>query len=115
MTNKIEFLANLDDEFLECRDLRHAWVGALWFQEPDGTVIRVTKCARCETRREEVIDMSAQSGVASRTYLYPKGYQWHRTKDSDDARLSSHDVRMEVLERGPKMKRVKDRSEIHHA
>ena len=67
MTDKIEFLANLDDEYLECRDLRHAWIGALWFQEPDGTVIRVTKCARCETRREEVIDLSAQSGVASRT------------------------------------------------
>lgn len=111
---KYEFLNELPDEFLECRDLRHAWIGALWFQEPDGTVIRVTKCARCETRREEVIDLSAQSGVASRTYLYPKGYQWHRSQ-ADEPRLSAHDVRMEVLERGPKIKKVKDRSEIHHA
>jgi hypothetical protein len=84
----------LKDEYLECRDLRHAWKRLGIFRETDefGTYLRkVLQCSRCRTRG---IDTLTLSGVRlrPRRYEHPDGY-------SIEGGLMSLEVRVEQLRR----------------
>lgn len=64
-------LADYDGTFLECRDLRHAWVVQGYFSHR-GQVARQLVCTRCETVRR---DIWRPSGVRKgANYDYPEGY-----------------------------------------
>lgn len=107
---KTEFLEDLEDEFLACRDLRHAWDPPDWYMEPDGQVLRVTQCLRCKTQRIDVMNYAEQSGVETRQYLYPQGYRYHR--DKEERPLTGREIRDEAQSRA-KLVRIKSREDIH--
>jgi hypothetical protein len=68
----------LADQFVLCRTLGHAWdelpnaefSAALWRTSAGALALR---CARCYTERFDYI--GKDMAVASRRYVYPKGYQ----------------------------------------
>lgn len=57
-------------EYVECRDLRHAWTVQGWFMGNDGAMRRRCKCLRCPTVRLETIE----GWVTRRSYQYPERY-----------------------------------------
>jgi len=75
-------LHQLPEEFLACRDLRHAWKVQDNFHESDnGMTTRTLKCVSCETVRTDVYSVLKTPGMVPRmekvstSYAYPKGYQ----------------------------------------
>lgn len=78
-----EALTHLPDEWVVCRDMRHAWRIQIDFHVTDGTrrfmreVRRTLVCTRCETQRMEVYHV-VEGGVldkVSQNYAYPDDYQ----------------------------------------
>lgn len=77
----------LPDEWLACRDMRHAWVVENDYHvisrtpnRPSLMVVgRVLVCMRCDTRRHEKYMPSTWYGLekTSTRYEYPRGYQLH--------------------------------------
>ena len=107
--SKYDFIEGLSDDFLTCRDMRHAWGNIRWYREPDGTILRVATCHRCDTIREEVI---LHGETISRSYSYPKGYEWKR-HSKEDVRPSLRDFRDESVSRAS-ITDISDRHEIHY-
>lgn len=78
-------IASLDDEYLECRDLKHAWSvvtarSRSFVDEDSGRVhvpefgvYRVLRCARCRALRFETIAVTGE--VVARRYETPDGYR----------------------------------------
>ena len=70
---------DLKDEFLDCRDLRHAWGKASdWgiTRNTSGRIIeftRVVVCRKCKTERHEKFSVPSME-VVNRRYLYPEGF-----------------------------------------
>lgn len=73
-------LESLPGEYLECRDLGHAWM-----HDTDGIPVKVEGivtftrqmlCPRCATTRTEVLHIFRDGSVvkAHQTYRYPAGY-----------------------------------------
>jgi len=91
----IKFVQRLDDSFLTCRTMRHAWqivyFGKVREAESEflprkvmfRSIVRISECIRCNTvRREFFNETQAKSflnghpfNVLSRQYTYPAGYQ----------------------------------------
>lgn len=72
-------IKRLDEGFLACRDLGHAWseleresVRAIYAKTSFGW-LRVFVCERCTTERKQIIDTYGE--VTSNSYVYPDGYQ----------------------------------------
>lgn len=88
--NAKEALHQVQDEYLECRDLRHAWrsLGAFYVGRE---VHRKVVCTRCET--EAVDKWTGKGGRIARQYHYAKGYTVKAV------RIKPLDVRQEVLSR----------------
>lgn len=64
----------LPDKYLLCRDLGHTWRPYTARIDDEGTgYIRVMRCARCKTEREQALDRRGL--VQSGGYHYPDGYQ----------------------------------------
>jgi hypothetical protein len=57
-------------QYIECRDLRHAWTVLGWYPGTDGDMRRRCSCFRCGTIRVETIE----GWVTRRVYYYPEGY-----------------------------------------
>lgn len=85
-----EALAESDDKYLECRDLRHSWqlIGCFYVSSD---VHRKLRCARCKTEATDV--WTGKGERIRREYKYPQGYQ------VKGVRIVPIDVRREVLTR----------------
>lgn len=83
-------LHQLDDEFLECRDLRHPW-GVVGYFRDNGHVCRKLVCPRCEMER--IDRWTPNGGREPARYAAPQGYY---LKGSS---ATAQDVRVEVLRR----------------
>lgn len=67
-------IAEMEPDYLLCRDLRHPWTP--YNAKRDGkskTITRVLVCPRCGTLRHDVMDYFGF--VLHQRYTYPKGYQ----------------------------------------
>lgn len=75
-----DHLTDLPDQFVECRDMRHAWKVQQGFHEVKGRgkrsryVARTLKCIRCGGERTDVLNVSTFDRVSTQ-YHYPEGYQ----------------------------------------
>lgn len=89
-------LHQLPEEFLACRDLRHAWKVQDNFHDgnTEGTTMRVLKCVSCETVRTDVYSVLKRPGMVPRmekvssAYTYPKGYQMRQPSGVRDLAIS---------------------------
>jgi len=96
--NKPKRMRDLPDEFLACRDLRHAWEELGYFRERGsgrggGPIIRKLRCLRCGTLR---LDILSNSFAEKTTHYYghPEGYRLEGM-----GRAAIEDVRREVVKR----------------
>jgi hypothetical protein len=91
-------LRKLPDEFLACRDLRHAWEPLGYFRErgsgrTGGPIIRKLRCLRCGTLRRDVLSNSFTEKT-THYYGHPEGYRLEGA-----GRTAMNDVRQEVVKR----------------
>jgi hypothetical protein len=66
------FIATLPMEYIECRELRHAWERWHGRRENDGTITRVLRCPRCTTEKHQ--NLSRTGARLTSHYVYPEGY-----------------------------------------
>jgi hypothetical protein len=94
-------LADMETEFLECRDLGHAWqrtsdqhvvFGA---RKKPIEFVRVIWCPRCDTTRSQTIDLTTWSPSKGNKYHYPDGYLIVSTGE----RMHRSDYRQELINR----------------
>lgn len=71
-------LKKMEEAYIECRMLRHAWeqFGVPKRQRSWGTTVTF-RCWRCGMERDDTYDL--QGELSMRAYVQPKGY--HLTKD----------------------------------
>jgi hypothetical protein len=91
-------LRGLPDEFLACRDLRHAWEELGYYRErgsgrAGGPIIRKLQCLRCGTLRRDTLSNSF-SEKTTHYYGHPEGY-----RIAGMGRAAIDDVRKEVVKR----------------
>lgn len=65
-------LDDMDERFVYCRDVMHAWQPYTARQEKDGTFTSTVKCARCETYKIRILNR--HGSILSSYYDYPEGY-----------------------------------------
>lgn len=77
-----EAMTSVPDDFLVCRDLKHAWEVTEDFHEVTDNrdthafIGREVSCIRCDTVRSERYQLTKDGLVRSGTsYLYPEGYK----------------------------------------
>lgn len=69
-----EFIENLPDKFLQCREMGHNWGPYTAFRYKDGGFQRTLICSRCKMRK--VQDLTSRGMLTgSTTYLPPDGYR----------------------------------------
>jgi hypothetical protein len=104
MTDKAtaEALHAIKDQYLECRDLLHAWRTIQDFQVRDadtrrktGILRRLLECDRCGTQREDLIWLRTFERLSSR-YIYPDDY---RAPGHHRGITAKTDIRAEVWRR----------------
>jgi hypothetical protein len=91
-------LRNLPDDFLACRDLRHAWEELGYYRErgsggAGGPIIRKLQCLRCGTLRRDTLSNS-YSEKTTHYYGHPEGYRIEGM-----GRAGMDEVRKEVVKR----------------
>ena len=99
-------LDDLQDDYLECRDLRHAWRRSSLHdisvvRNTAGKVIeftRVITCSRCGTERHSTFAVPSMQIVRNR-YSYPSGYQLLGSHSDPSLRVDAGDIRREVFKR----------------
>lgn len=96
--NKPKQLKDLPDQFLACRDLRHAWEELGYFRErgsgrAGGPIIRKLRCLRCGTLRRDVLSNSF-TDKTTHYYGHPDGYRLEGM-----GRAAMEEVRREVVKR----------------
>ena len=81
MTERVHSVTDLQDDYLDCRDLQHGWVYASDIDvktSRTGRVVGFTRslrCTRCDTVRRDKYDVEQNVPVlASRSYDYPEYY-----------------------------------------
>lgn len=79
-------LTQYNGRYLECRDLRHAWV-TIGYYRKDGNIARDLRCSRCTTIRTDVFGYKKVT-----SYDYPDEYHLEGTTPMDV-------VRQEVFQR----------------
>lgn len=103
MTDK-KWVRTLDDSYLACRTLRHAWDAEFFGYLKDSglklktifspyCIVRITGCLRCDTRKIEFFNREQatrlKAGEPFRKfyvrYLYPEGYQYRKGLDERPA------------------------------
>jgi hypothetical protein len=97
---RAEQLAALDEQFLRCRELGHAWreIGAWVSFRKGGKAREITEavtCDRCECERHDRLDARTYE-VTGRTYYHAEGY----LMEGAGYTLRSH-VRAEKFTRHP--------------
>lgn len=99
-------LEDLQDDYLECRDLRHAWRRSSLHdisvvRNTSGKVIEFTRiiiCGRCGTERHTTLSVPSMQIVRSR-YSYPPSYLLHGSHSDPSNRVDAGDIRREVFKR----------------
>lgn len=88
-------LRDLPDEYLACRDLRHAWEELGYYRErgTSGAIIRKLQCLRCGTLRRDTLSNS-YSEKTTHYYGHPEGY-----RIDGMGRAGMDEVRKEVVKR----------------
>ena len=89
-----EYAATLKTTFLECRDMGHRWQ-PFKVDAVGGTYVRVFRCSRCKTEREQTLD--ARGHIMRNSYEYPDGYQSKGLGRMDDDGRSA--LRLASIER----------------
>ena len=85
---------DLDESYLLCRDVHHAWTVDGYRTGGGGTVERTLTCPRCGTERVDEWTMSGARVGAH--YRYPDGYQFRSVDWTESPQIA---VRREVLKR----------------
>lgn len=67
-----EALSAIQDDFLDCRDIRHSWLRQGFWSE-GGQLKRRLSCSRCTTTRTDTWSFDGRERVQSH-YDYPDGY-----------------------------------------
>lgn len=75
-------LHDLDETYLLCRDVHHAWTVASYSAVSRGGVERVLECERCGTER--VDEWTLSGGRVGAHYRYPDGYQMRNVEGAGD-------------------------------
>lgn len=94
-------LTDVETEFLECRDFGHAWSWTTDQHVVFGArnkpieFVRVLLCTRCETSREQTIDLTTWAPSKGNRYHYPDGY----IVSSPAGKLHRRDFRQELIMR----------------
>lgn len=72
-----EDIAALKDEWVDCRDMRHAWqVHTDFYVDDDSRIHRDLECMRCGTVRKESYENNKWGlNKTSNAYVYPENYQ----------------------------------------
>lgn len=99
-------LDDLRDDYLECRDLRHAWRRSTMHdisvvRNTSGKIIeftRVITCSRCGTERHSTFTVPGMQVVRNR-YSYPAGYMLMGSHSDPALRVDASDIRREVFKR----------------
>lgn len=99
-------LEDLQDDYLECRDLRHSWRRSSLHdisvtRNTSGKVIeftRVITCARCGCERHQTYSVPSMEIRRSR-YNYPHGYLLAGSHSDPALRVDAGDIRREVFKR----------------
>lgn len=66
-------IEDIDDAFLLCRDLGHAWAPSdVKISRKYGEIHRVLRCRSCPTERTQVLALDG--GLMRNKYAYPEGY-----------------------------------------
>jgi hypothetical protein len=99
-------LDDLQDDYLECRDLRHAWRRSSLHdievtRNTSGKIIeftRVITCSRCGTERHTTFQVPSMMIVRNR-YAYPSGYMLVGSHSDPSMRVDAGDIRREVFKR----------------
>ena len=92
-------IKDLADEFLACRDLRHAWEELGYFRErgtggaATAPIIRKLQCMRCGTLRRDTLS-NAFAEKTTHYYGHPDGYRL-----VGQGRAGIDEVRKEVVKR----------------
>ena len=72
-------LKSLPDNFLDCRDMRHAWTVTqdYFLAEDDNRIIRELACTRCGTFRRDSFRATRDGRLVrfGTSYTYPDTYQ----------------------------------------
>jgi len=87
-------------QYIECRDLRHAWTVQGWYMGADDRMRRRLLCFRCRTIRIDTVE----GWVTGHSYQHPTGYRLDHRPDRleimDEARGRAKVYRSELdLER----------------
>ena len=82
-------IQEMELSYLQCRDMRHAWVAVTPFLvAPDdtGEVYRLLECTRCTTTRADWFITTKSEGLVKTgvVYSYPTGYQLPGYSKLDD-------------------------------
>lgn len=99
-------LEDLQDTYLECRDLRHAWRRSSLHdisvtRNTSNKIIeftRVITCARCGCERHQTYSVPSMEIRRSR-YVYPQGYMLIGSHSDPSNRVDAGDIRREVFKR----------------
>jgi len=68
-----DIIKTLNDNFLQCRDFGHQWVGYSVRVEKRRQLFHETlRCAMCNTRKNRLVTRTGE--VTRTTYTYPEGY-----------------------------------------
>ena len=70
-----EFVEELPDTFLQCREMGHNWRPFTASRYRDGGFLRVLRCSRCYCKKEQ--DLSSTGMILSTQYKHPEGYLIH--------------------------------------
>lgn len=71
MASKNEYLANADDDFIECRAFRHQWNRVGTYYE-GGEYQHVLQCSRCDSYA--LLEWASHGGQYARRMIYTDGY-----------------------------------------
>ncbi len=93
LTTVEEALTNYDGTYLDCRDLRHAWIRQGYWSD-GGAVKRRLLCERCGTTRTDSWSFDGRERLSG-SYDYVEGY----LLEGVDGHAAATDVRHEIVSR----------------
>jgi len=95
---RLRGVTDLEDAFLECRDLKHSWriTGKASLVAPN-RVAREIQCTRCKTKAKDFFTITGET-YRSRQYDYPEGYLL-KGQSERKLQFKVRDARAELLRR----------------
>ena len=104
LRSQIRNAAKLNDTFLFCRLLGHAWTPVEPDRDPMFGRLFVFECARCTSKRDDILTVDGTGRLLARSYRYAEGYLLQKRKASGKEQrggrmLSADALRAELIRR----------------